>query len=93
MAMQPQLSYRIVRDTDYELLIGYRQECGWGEEDVRSHFTDPDRVYCVLESVVNGAKVDVGMGSWYLNMPEDQEMANREDRVIRLCEFMLSGEA
>lgn len=86
--MQPDLSYRVALDSDYDLLIGYRRECGWGEDDVRDHFTDPDRVYCVFESVIDGTKEDVGMGSWYLDIPDDQELASRKDKIIRLCESL-----
>jgi hypothetical protein len=84
--MQPKLSYRVALDTDYDLLIGFRRECGWGEPDVRSHWKDTDRVYCVFESEIDGTKLDVGMGAWYLDMPQDREMASRADKVIRLCE-------
>lgn len=84
--MQPDLSYRVALDTDYDLLIEFRRECGWGEGDVRDHWKDTDRVYCVFESTIDGRKVDVGMGSWYLDIADDQELASRERKIIRLCE-------
>lgn len=75
------------------MLLGYRQECGWGEEDVRSHWDDPDCVYCVFEAMVDGVKEDVGMGAWYLNIPDELYLASRADGVIRLCESAFKGRA
>ena len=78
------LGYRIVNDGDLQLLLQYRQECGWGEEAVKNNWNDPDRIYCVFESVIDGEKQDVGMGCWYLHQPDDLELACRDKDVVHL---------
>lgn len=83
--MEGELTYRLAADSDFPTLMQYRRECGWGEQDLEQHWNDPDRVYCVFAAVIDGELQDVGMGCWYLNMPEDPELANREARVIRIC--------
>ena len=80
------LGYRIVTDSDLPLLLRYRQECGWGEEAVKKNWNDPDRIYCVFESVVEGEKQDVGMGCWYLHQPDDLELACRDTDVVHIGE-------
>jgi hypothetical protein len=83
------LDYRIVTDDDLPLLLQYRQECGWGEEAVKKNWNDPDRIYCVFESVIEGEKQDVGMGCWYLHQPDDLELACRETNVVHLGEYLV----
>lgn len=78
------LDYRIVTDADLPLLLQYRVECGWGEEAVKKNWKDPDRIYCVFESVINGEKQDVGMGCWYLHQPDDLELACRDTHVVHI---------
>lgn len=78
------LGYRIVTDADLPLLLRYRQECGWGEEAVKKNWNDPDRIYCVFESVIDGEKQDVGMGCWYLHQPDDLELACRDTNVVHI---------
>jgi len=82
------LGYRIVTDADLPLLLRYRQECGWGEEAVKKNWNDPDRIYCVFESIIDGEKQDVGMGCWYLHQPDDLELACRDDDVVHIGESL-----
>jgi hypothetical protein len=82
------LGYRIATDADLPLLLRYRQECGWGEEAVKRNWNDPDRIYCVFESVIDGEKQDVGMGCWYLHQPDDWELACRDTCVVHIGESL-----
>jgi hypothetical protein len=83
------LGYRIVTDADLPLLLRYRQECGWGEEAVKKNWNDPDRIYCVFESIIDGEKQDVGMGCWYLHQPDDLELASRDNHVVHIGESFI----
>jgi hypothetical protein len=83
------LGYRIVTDADLPLLLRYRQECGWGEEAVKKNWNDPDRIYCVFESIIEGEKQDVGMGCWYLHQPDDLELACRDTHVVHIGESLI----
>jgi hypothetical protein len=82
--MSSNLEYRIAGDDDLPLLLQYRRECGWGEEAVKLSWTDPDRIYCILEANIDGDKQDIGMGCWYLHQPDDLELACRDTHVVHI---------
>lgn len=82
--MTANLDYRIARDEDLPLLLQYRRECGWGEEALKKNWTDPDRIYCVLQADVDGEKQDIGMGCWYLHQPDDLDLACRDSHVVHI---------
>jgi len=91
--MSANLDYRIARDEDLPLLLQYRRECGWGEEALKKNWTDPDRIYCVLQADVDGEKQDIGMGCWYLHQPDDLDLACRDSHVVHIgeCDILSCG--
>lgn len=84
MLVPPRVTHRIAKSEDLPLLIRYREECGWGVPAVLKGMKDPDRIYCIFRSEIDGQIEDVGMGCWYLHQPDDLELACRDKQVIHL---------
>lgn len=85
--MVAKVTYRIAKEADLPLLLAYRDECGWGRAAVQKGFYDPDRIYCVFSAEIDGKMEDVGMGCWYMNQPDDLELACREKNVVHIGEL------
>ena len=78
------LSLRPVTDADQALLLGYRQECGWGEDRLLEQWNHPDFPVCVLQLVDEDGAHDVGMGGWELGGRGD---ASRSTGRVEICTF------
>jgi hypothetical protein len=76
------LTYRIARKDDYDLLIQFRKECGWGVGTLEEGWTNPDHIYCVFEY---GGE-DVGMACWVLEKQGYPEEASRSTGSILIGE-------
>ncbi|WWD01749.1 hypothetical protein V866_008695 [Kwoniella sp. B9012] len=84
------LSYRLAQENDRQLLLDLRKECGWGAPKIQKYLGDPDRPFCIfLLERENGQVEEVGMGGWCLDMPEDQDTASRERRIVYLSSLFI----
>ncbi|WWC61458.1 uncharacterized protein I303_104042 [Kwoniella dejecticola CBS 10117] len=84
------LTYRLATLDDKDLLLRFREECGWGGPKIHEYLGNPDRPFCIfILEKEDGEKVDVGMGGWALDMPDDQETASRKDRVVYLSSLFI----
>lgn len=78
------LSYRLVTEDDFDLLLRYRQECGWGEDRLRERWMKSDYPLCVFVlQLPDGSEQDVGMGGWLL---EEEGHASKRDGWVKLGE-------
>jgi hypothetical protein len=79
-------SYRLLSaESDLEVLLRFRKECGWGELKVRKGWVDPDFDFVIFTLVSpNGDVEDIGMAGWRLNLPDDPETANREKGAVHI---------
>lgn len=88
MTSSPKVTHRVAQQEDLPLLIQFREECGWGAAAVQRNFSDPDRIFCIFIADIDGEMKDVGMGCWYLNQPDDLELASRDTSTIHIGKFI-----
>jgi hypothetical protein len=79
-SMTAALTYRIARKDDYDLLLQFRKECGWGIPKVQAGWTNPDCIYCVFEY---GGE-DAGMACWVLEKEGYPEEASRSTGSVHI---------
>ncbi|GFZ51988.1 hypothetical protein JCM24511_09759 [Saitozyma sp. JCM 24511] len=81
------LSYRLVTEDDFDLLLRYRQECGWGEDRLRENWMKSDYPLCVFVlQLPDGSEQDVGMGGWLL---EEEGHASKKDGWVKLSSLFI----